>query len=103
MSGLIVMVIYAKFIEELRRTGVADPVHIPMLCVVHVLHYSSECWKALVTRMAFVITHLESVSCYWSSKLKRERKKKTKDRGKVTRIDEGTVRRIARGESDENH
>ena len=64
MSGRIVMVIYATLIEELRRTGIADPVLIPMLCVVHVLHYSFVRWKALVARVAFVITHLECVSCY---------------------------------------
>lgn len=64
MSGRIVMVLYAAFIEELRRTGIADPVLIPMLCVVHVLHYSFECWKALVARVAFVIIHFERVSCY---------------------------------------
>jgi hypothetical protein len=60
MSRLIVMVVYTILIEELASTRIADPVRIPVFRVIHVLGNSFECWKTLVARMAFPISHVES-------------------------------------------
>jgi hypothetical protein len=60
MSGLIVMIVYTILIEELLSTRIADHIRIPVVRVIHVLGNSVECWKSLVARMAFPISHVES-------------------------------------------
>jgi len=78
MSGLIVMVVYAILIEELPSTRIADHIRIPVRAIIHMLRNSVECWKTLVARMAFPVSHLEAElqTCYpdnrASSKLSQE-------------------------------